>query len=121
MIKGIGVDIIEIARIKENLSKQKFMQRIFTSHEITYCQPKANPEVHFAGRFAAKEAILKALGTGLSGLSWTDIEVLPDSKGVPRVQLHTSAGEIARQQGITEVLVSISHSDNYAVAYATAL
>ena len=121
MIKGIGVDIVEVARIKESLSKEVFMKRVFTPGEIDYCQNKANAHIHFAGRFAAKEAILKALGTGLSGLKWTDIEVLPDKIGVPLVYLGITASRIAEKQGITEVLVSISHCDNYAVAYATAL
>lgn len=121
MIKGIGTDIIEIERIKVNCQKDKFINRVFTTNEICYCQKEANSEMHFAGRFAAKEAILKAMGTGLSGLKWTDIEILPDKLGAPIVYLGPAASKIAEEQGISKILVSISHCQNYAVAYATAL
>lgn len=120
MVKGIGVDIVEIDRIKVDIIKKEFIKRIFTEEEIKYCQSKANPEIHFAGRFAAKEAVSKAIGTGIRGLKWTDIEVLPDKLGMPLVYLGIAANNIAKGQGITEVMVSISHCDKYAVAYATA-
>lgn len=121
MVKGVGADIIEVARIKENLAKAEFIKRIYTSGEAEYCQKKAKPEIHFAGRFAAKEAVLKAIGSGLSGLKWTDIEILPDEKGMPIVYLGITATTIAERNGINEVLVSISHCEQYAVAYATAI
>ena len=113
MIKGIGIDIIEIERIAKVIERRgtHFIKRIFTrneersgDHAITY----------YAGRFAAKEAVVKALGTGFRGISWQDIEILNDSLGKPYVTL---AVDVARRFGSPELLISISHSKTSACAF----
>ncbi|AEF93380.1 Holo-(acyl-carrier-protein) synthase [Desulfotomaculum nigrificans CO-1-SRB] len=119
MLKGIGTDIIEIERIELAISRggQQFLDRVFTPREQEYCGGK----VHcLAGRFAAKEAILKALGTGLRGMRWTDIEILPNYLGKPEVKLSGPALEIAAEMDIAKILVSISHDRGRAVAFAVA-
>ena len=89
MIKGTGVDIIEISRIEKSLTNEKFVERIFTKKEQEYCNSRKQMAVSsYAARFAAKEAVVKALGTGISGGGlWTDIEILPDDDGAPHVKL----------------------------------
>lgn len=121
MIVGIGTDIVEISRISRAVRRSRFVERVFTEAERKYCLSRARPEEHFAGRFAAKEAVLKALGTGKRGIAWTEVEILPTRDGSPRVCLRGRAAEVARQKGIKEVLVSLSHSREYAVAYAVSL
>jgi holo-[acyl-carrier protein] synthase len=118
MILGIGNDIIEIERIKENIQRyqQRFLDRVFTSHEQGYCQKRKVPALHFAGRFAAKEAIVKALGTGFSnGLTWLDIEINNDALGKPFVQLSPKAEKLFDSPTL---LISISHCREYATAFA---
>lgn len=118
MVKGLGVDIIEIARIRRTIEDQgdAFLRRIFTAREIAYCTAKANPSQHFAARFAAKEAVSKAMATGWSGdFAWCDVEVMNDEAGRPQVALHGRVGE--RLAG-SRVLVSLSHSDAHVVAVA---
>jgi|WP_141677934.1 holo-[acyl-carrier protein] synthase len=118
-MKGIGIDIIEIERIKDAiLSKDRFKDRFFTESEIAYCELHKSPWVHYAGRFAAKEAIVKALGTGFRGFKWQDIEIIKDELGKPKVRLHNQANNLAKELGITEIIISISHSRDYAVANA---
>ncbi len=119
-MKGIGTDIIEIERIELAISRsgQQFLDRVFTPAEQEYCGGK----VHcLAGRFAAKEAVLKALGTGLRGLRWTNIEVLPNYLGKPEVKLSERALELAESMDISKILVSISHDRGRAVAFAVAV
>lgn len=119
-MKGIGTDIIEIERIELAISRsgQQFLDRVFTPAEQEYCGGK----VHcLAGRFAAKEAVLKALGTGLRGLRWTNIEVLPNYLGKPEVKLSERALELAESLDISKILVSISHDRGRAVAFAVAV
>jgi holo-[acyl-carrier protein] synthase len=95
---------------------------VYTEREVRYCQARKHAIEHFAGRWAAKEAILKALGTGRSrGVAWTHIEVRNGQDGRPRVLVCGAAREIAREQGIGEILISISHCRTYATAYALAL
>jgi holo-[acyl-carrier protein] synthase len=118
MILGIGNDIVEIARIRAILTRypQRFLDRIYTSHEQEYCLKRKEPALHLAGRFAAKEAIVKALGIGFSqGLNWLDIEIQNDSKGKPTVFLSASAKELL---GDLMLHVSISHCHHYATAFA---
>ena len=118
MILGIGSDIIEIARIKKNIEcyRGRFLNRIFTVAEQNYCLNRKEPSVHFAGRFAAKEAIVKALGTGfIRGISWQDIEILPDEKGKPVVKLSPPCEELFN---FPNLLVTISHCRSYATAFA---
>ena len=116
MVKGIGVDIIEIERIKKSIEElgDNFLQKIFTPGEIAYCNSKPNTHQHFAARFAAKEALSKAMATGWSGgFRWKDVEVMNESSGKPLLTLHGSMKEILSQ---CSVLVSLSHSDHHVVA-----
>ena len=102
MIRGIGVDIVEIERIKAAVEarKERFLARIFTVEERDYCFEKPRPFRHLAARFAAKEAVSKALGTGKSGMQWTDIEVCRDSHGRPFIKLYGGAADRAQEKGI---------------------
>lgn len=123
MIAGIGTDIIEVARIGQMIERhgEIFLQRVFTPGEIRYCNGRKHAMEHYAGRWAAKEAMLKCLGTGWSkGISWTDLEVKNHISGAPTVILSGVALDIARQRGIGSILISISHCRAYAVAYALA-
>jgi holo-[acyl-carrier protein] synthase len=123
-ILGIGTDIIECPRIGKMIENhgELFLRRVYTEREIRYCQARKHAIEHFAGRWAAKEAILKAMGTGRSrGIAWTNIEVRNGLDGQPRVLICGAAKEIARQRGIGDILVSISHCRTYATAYAMAV
>lgn len=123
-VYGIGTDIVECDRIQGMIDKHDdmFIDRVYTPKEIEYCSNRKSSTQHFAGRWAAKEAVLKALGTGWAkGVSWTDIEIWNEMGGRPKVRLGGGAREICEQMGIREILVSISHCRNYATAYATAL
>ena len=124
MILGIGTDIVECPRIGKMIEQhgELFLRRVYTEREIRYCQSRKHAIEHFAGRWAAKEAILKAMGTGRSqGISWTDIEVRNGQDGQPQVMVCGAAEEIARERGIGDILISISHCRTYATAYAMAL
>ena len=122
MIKGTGIDIIEINRIEAAVSKNNgFLERIFNESEINTLKAKGFRASSIAGFFAAKEACLKALGTGLRDLKWKDIEICNDALGKPYIQLHNNAREIAYSQNISEILLSISHSREYAIAQAIAI
>lgn len=121
---GIGTDITECDRIQEMINKHEdvFLKRVFTDHEIAYCSSRKPSAQHFAGRWAAKEAILKAIGTGWAqGIRWVDMEILNDPAGKPAVTLSGVAREVCDGQGIGEILISISHCGLYATAFATAL
>lgn len=117
-----GVDIIEIDRIKKSLETtgEAFISRVFTNNEINYCeQKKAVKYQSYAARFAAKEAISKALGTGIaSGVQWVDMEILNDGNGKPFVRLSGETREIFDRLNATDISVSLSHCGDYAVAYA---
>lgn len=112
MIRGLGTDIIEISRIRDVYKRrgQKFLDRIYTSKEQAYCQEMSDPVPRLAGRFAAKEALVKALGTGMGPYTWTDFEILPNSDGKPEVHFRDK-----------RFLLSISHSRDYAMATAILL
>tara|TARA_B100001245_G_scaffold234868_1_gene221320 strand:+ start:1864 stop:2238 length:375 start_codon:yes stop_codon:yes gene_type:complete len=114
-----GVDIIEIPRIKQVLDRygQRFLNRVFTPDEIAYCRGRAP---NLAGRFAAKEAAMKALGTGVRGVSWKDIEVIRADSGAPSLRLHGRAKKRAERLQMSEMSLSISHSREYAVAFVVA-
>lgn len=117
MISGLGIDIIEVERIKKAVEKNKrFLSRNFTEKEIEYFEKKGSKFTSISGNFAAKEAISKALGTGFRGFNFSDIEVLRDELGRPIVNLYNGADEIAKELGITDFMVSISHTHIYAVA-----
>src|SRR3954451_11140650 len=123
-IVGIGTDIVECVRIRRMIDRhgELFLTRVFTDREVRYCQRSKHATEHYAGRWAAKEAVLKCLGTGWrKGLCWTDIEVCNDPSGRPHIGLHASTRDYARSLGIREVLVSISHCRAYATAYALAV
>ena len=111
-----GVDIIEISRIRRVLDRysQRFLDRVFTPAEIEYCRGRAP---NLAARFAAKEATMKALGTGVLGVGWKDIEVVRAKSGAPGIKLHGRADQRAQRLGVRETSLSISHSNEYAVAF----
>jgi holo-[acyl-carrier protein] synthase len=114
---GIGIDLEEIPRVERVFSSPKALARVFTPHEIAYCQSKRRCFQHLAARFAAKEAVFKALGTGLSGgLHWTDAEVRNEPSGKPSLGLSGPAQELADRLGVDTILVSLSHSRRYAIA-----
>jgi holo-[acyl-carrier protein] synthase len=117
MIQGIGIDIIEIDRIRDIIERHgdRFLDRVFTAGEIAYCSSKKIPFQHFAARFAAKEAFSKAIATGWRGeFRWKDIEVSNNEMGRPSVTVH---GNLAGSLGIEKVHISLSHSDNAVVAF----
>jgi holo-[acyl-carrier protein] synthase len=123
-IVGIGTDIVECLRIGRMIEQhgELFLTRVYTQREIRYCQERKRATEHFAGRWAAKEAILKCLGTGWRrGISWTDMEIRNDSNGKPRVLLCGAAKDRAQSLRISDILVSISHCRAYATAHATAV
>jgi len=123
-VVGIGTDIIECERIGGMLEKHgdEFLRRVFTDREVAYCGDRKMSEVHYAGRWAAKEAVLKVLGTGWAkGIQWTDVEVVNLASGAPSVILSNRALEIAQGLGIEQVQVSISHCKAYATAFAIGL
>ncbi len=113
---AVGVDILEISRIKQALARwdQRFLGRIYTEQEIAFSRGRP-PQL--AARFAAKEAVMKALGTGIRGVGWRDIEVVRQRGRAPTVQLHGRALERARKVGIENLVLSLSHSRDYAVAF----
>jgi holo-[acyl-carrier protein] synthase len=123
-IVGIGTDIVECLRIGRMLEQhgELFLNRVYTPREIRYCQARKHATEHFAGRWAAKEAIMKCLGTGWSkGLGWTDMEIRNDPQGKPHVLLRGAARDRAQSLSIGAVLISISHCRAYAMAYAMAV
>ena len=116
-----GVDIVEIPKLKEILFRNDdFISDIFTEKEKEYCQSKKDPYQHFAGRFAAKEASLKALGIGMSGTGidhiFQEIETLPGASGKPNLSFSGWADKIRKKKRINQLTVSISHSADYAIA-----
>ena len=121
-IVGHGIDIIETDRMRESVTEhgQRFLDRVFTAAEQAYCaRNQKRYYEHLAGRFAAKEAVLKVLGTGWrGGIAWTDVEILPEPSGQPTVNLTGECERIARNIGISRWLVSISHIETHATASA---
>jgi holo-[acyl-carrier protein] synthase len=123
-IAGIGVDVVEIARVTAAIERHgdRFLQRVFTAGEMAYCGRMKPAMACYAARFAVKEAVAKALGTGIGAdLGWLDIDVQRKSTGAPFIVLTGAGAEFAKRRGITEVLVSLSHSESYAVAQAIAV
>jgi len=120
---AIGTDIVECLRIAQMIERhgELFINRVYTPYEIQYCQSRKQSTQHFAGRWAAKEAVLKALGTGwIKGISWRDVEVRNDSGGKPSIALYGGAKEIAQQLKLQQMLISISHCRSHATAFAMA-
>ncbi|WP_417850392.1 holo-ACP synthase [Thalassoglobus sp.] len=124
MIVGLGTDIVEIVRIGEMIERhgELFLQRVYSELEIKYCQRHKEAIQHFAGRWAAKEAVMKTLGTGFTkGVGWTDIQILNRQSGQPYIELSGGAERVSKMKGIDEVLITISHCKAYATATAVAL
>jgi holo-[acyl-carrier protein] synthase len=123
-VLGIGVDIVEIERFASSVGRsgQAFLDRLFLPAEQAYCSPQREPARCFAARFAAKEAVAKALGTGIGAqLGWRDIEIRRKASGEPFVVLHGTGVETAKRLCVSGILLSLSHSEHYAVANALAL
>lgn len=123
MIVGSGVDLCEVARVRKALESehgQRFKERVFTAREIAYAERRSKPYERFAARFAAKEAGMKALGTGWrGGIAWHDFEVANLSSGKPTLQLHGKAAQIAEKLGVRNIALSLSHTAEQAIAIVT--
>jgi holo-[acyl-carrier protein] synthase len=118
MIVGIGIDLVKISRIQEAVQRwdKRFLNRVFTPLEQQYCYARLDPYPHFSGRFAVKEAVFKAMGTGWrSGIRWSEIQVLNDNKGKPAVSVSGKIKQVMSDLGVTEIHVSISHDTDYAI------
>ncbi len=116
MTKAIGVDIIETERVAQSIARfgDRFLKRVYTEQELTYCQGRVNS---LAARWAAKEAVSKALGTGIGDVSWQEIEVVSEANRRPTLQLRGAAADLAARLGITEFAITLSHTKDYAVAF----
>ncbi len=123
-VLGIGTDIVECLRIAQMIERhgELFINRVYTDHEIGYCSSRKAATQHYAGRWAAKEAVLKAMGTGWRrGIRWRDIEVRNDGSGKPTLAISGGARDVIEELGVQEVLISISHCRSHATAYALAV
>ncbi|MDA7882077.1 holo-ACP synthase [Akkermansiaceae bacterium] len=121
---GIGIDVVEVDRVKASLDEfsERFLNRVFTKSEQEYCQKQKRPELHLAARFAAKEAVAKAFGTGIGKeIGWLDMEIIRRDSGEPEVQLSGGAEKYAHERGVEQVLVSLTHAKQYAAANAVIL
>jgi holo-[acyl-carrier protein] synthase len=119
MIIGTGVDLVEIERFRSVMErlKERFTLRVFTPEEQQYCGGHRDPVPHFAARFASKEALFKALGTGWAkGVTWLDVEVVRERSEAPTMRLHGQAQRLSTAKGVHKVHLSVSHSDHWAVA-----
>ncbi len=120
-ILGTGIDIVETKRIAESLERfgDRFLQRVFLEGEVAYARSMKFPHLHLAARFAAKEAISKAFGTGIGReLGWRDLEIVRESSGAPQVRLHGRAEAYAKTRGVQVVHISLSHTHEYGAASA---
>jgi len=119
LIIGIGTDIFEVARMKNRINKEPtFVQSVFTNHEISYCEKFKFKEQNYAARFAAKEALMKALGTGWNGgISFKEINITNNSLGKPEIELQGKTHELAQKLGVTNIYVSLSHCKQFANAF----
>jgi holo-[acyl-carrier protein] synthase len=121
MILAHGIDIVEVDRVRRMVHEHgdAFLHRVYTAAEREHCLQMADPAERLAGRFAAKEAVMKLLGTGLAGgITWTDVEITASSAGAPLCRLHNTAKALADQCGLSRILVSISHTHQLAMASA---
>jgi holo-[acyl-carrier protein] synthase len=119
-----GIDLVDCPRIKQMIKRhgKRFLNKVFTAAEQAYAKANRNKVEKLAGRFAAKEAVLKLMGTGWRGkIAWTDIEIINDSTGQPKVTLGGEVKELARKMGIKQISVSITHTANFAIASAVAV
>jgi len=123
-IFGIGIDVVEVERIASAIERhgEPFLAKLFTAGERRYCEGQKKPALHYAARFAAKEAVSKALGTGISGQAgWLDLEIIRDPSGAPKLMLQGNAAGFATANGITEIQISLTHAREYAAANAIAI
>lgn len=121
---GIGIDVVEVGRIASSIGEfgDRFVSKIFTASERQYCELRARPELHFAARFAAKEAVAKALGTGIGKeLGWLDMEIVRGENGEPSLLLTGAGKEFCERHHIVEIKISLTHAKEYAAANAVAL
>lgn len=119
MIFGTGVDIVEVFRMRDAINAwgDNFLRKVFTGREINYSNSRRFSHQHFAARFAAKEAVMKAFGEPRRfPINWTDIEVLNDGEGKPIIEFHGDASKLKKKKSVGDVIVSMSHSKNYAIA-----
>jgi holo-[acyl-carrier protein] synthase len=123
-IFGIGIDVVEVARIASAIERHGdlFLTKLFTPAEREYCASHKKPELHYAARFAAKEAVSKALGTGIGGQAgWLDLEIVRGDTGAPKLRMQGAAADFAKLHGISEVQISLTHAREYAAANAIAI
>lgn len=115
-MKAVGVDMIEVERVAQSVNRhgERFLKRVFTEQELAYCR---NRITSLAARWAAKEAVAKALGTGIGVVSWQEIEVISGSEQQPILQLHGAAANLATQLGLSHFAISLSHTKDYAIAF----
>ena len=121
---GIGIDVVEVARIASAIERhgEPFLAKLFTTGERECCESRKTPAMHYAARFAAKEAVSKALGTGIGGnAGLLDMEIVHDASGAPKIRLNGAAGEFLKKHRITEIQISLTHARDYAAANAIAL
>lgn len=117
MIVGIGIDLVEIQKISKDTHSEVYLRKVFTEAEIELCKASINSTEHFAGKFAAKEAFMKAIGSGIhQGVWFTQIEVLTHENGQPYIQVSGEAGIKLNELGVKDILISISHTKNAAAA-----
>lgn len=119
MVQSVGVDVVELSRVARVLERhgERFLARVYTAAEVAYCRGRLR---ELAARFAGKEAISKALGTGLRGVSWREMEILPDRRGKPLVVLHGRARQRAAELGFADIAISLTHGNDLAIAVAVA-
>ncbi|MBT8035937.1 MAG: holo-ACP synthase [Verrucomicrobiae bacterium] len=123
-IFGIGIDVVEVERIASSMSEfgDRFASKVFTESERSYCESQNRPAIHYAARFAAKEAVAKALGTGIGkDLSWLDIEIRRRGSGEPEVFLSGDGEKFAKVNNLVQIKISLTHAQHYAAANAVAL
>ncbi len=121
VVRGVGVDLVRIPRMRETIARwdERFLRRVFTDREIDDCRARRDPAPHFAARFAAKEAGMKALGTGLRlGVTWRELEVRRAPDQAPMLELHGRTRELGLARGGRRMLLSLSHDGDYALAHA---
>jgi len=121
---GIGIDVVEVERIESSMAEfgERFATKIFTASERAYCESQRRPAIHYAARFAAKEAVAKAFGTGIGkDLGWLDMEIVRKDSGEPELVLSGVGQAYAKEKGIAEVKISLTHAHHYAAANAVAL
>jgi holo-[acyl-carrier protein] synthase len=120
-VRGVGVDLVKIPRLRDVIGRwdERFLRRVFTEAEIDYCRARRDPVPHFAARFAAKEAGMKALGTGLGlGVTWRELEVRRERGQAPTLELHGRTRELGLARGGCRMLLALSHDGDYALAHA---